>query len=146
VGAALAVVVRSVWRPRVKENSLFYYSQVSWCSTRAHTHLHLSTCLDTPVRFTWITFSCLSLITHCQNSKSGCYCLTSGSKLIGQNVPCHKCKLLCWPADIHSVTWFPHPSSSRRLPAARVAKWRAQGKNLQSEQNGHWLANANLYK
>jgi hypothetical protein len=29
VGAALAVVVRSVWRPRVKENSLFYYSQVS---------------------------------------------------------------------------------------------------------------------
>ena len=45
-------------------------------------------------------------------------------------------KLLCWPADIHSVTRSPHPSSSFRIPATKVAKRRAQGRNLRSGQNG----------
>jgi hypothetical protein len=31
-------------------------------------------------------------------------------------------------------------------PATTVAKRRAKGRNLQSEQNGRWLADANLYK
>jgi len=66
-----------------KTASLYYCSQITWCSTRAHTHLHPARCLDTSERIAWITFSCLSLITLCQNSKSGRYRLTSGSKLIG---------------------------------------------------------------
>jgi len=48
-----------------------------------HTHLHPIRCLDTPERFAWIAFSCLSFITRCQHSKSGRYRLTAGSKLIG---------------------------------------------------------------
>ena len=68
-----------------KTASLCYCSQITWCSTRAHTHTHLhpARCLDTSERVAWIAFSSLSLITRCQNSKSGRYRLTSGSKLIG---------------------------------------------------------------
>ena len=51
----------------------------------SHTHTHLlpTHYLDTSERFAWITFSCLPLSTRCQNSKSGRYRLTAGSKLIG---------------------------------------------------------------
>ena len=66
-----------------KTASLYYCSQITWCSTRAHTHLHPARYLDTSERVAWIAFSSLSLITRCQNSKSGRYRLTSGSKLIG---------------------------------------------------------------
>jgi len=110
-----------------------------------HTHLHPICCLDTPERFTWIKVSCLSLIKHCQNSKSGQYHLTSGSKTTGWNALRHKHQLLCWPADIHSVTWSLHPPSSHHLPATRVARRRAQFRNLQSEQNERRLADVNLY-
>jgi len=36
----------------VKENSLYYCSQITCCSTRAHTHTHLhpARCLDTSER------------------------------------------------------------------------------------------------
>jgi len=101
-----------------------------------HTHLHPARCLDTSERVACITFSCLSLITCCQNSKSGLYHLTLGSKLIGQNAPHHKPNLLCWPADIHSATRSPQPSSSQRLPATTVAKWMTESSSLLSEQNG----------
>jgi len=64
----------------VTENSFFYCSQVTRCSTRAHKHLHSTRCLNTSERFPWIMCSCLSLITRCQNSKSGLYHLALGSK------------------------------------------------------------------
>jgi len=113
----------------VTENSLLCCSQVTWCSTRAHTltsypllwysrKIHMDKGFLSP------------LIKHCQNSKSGQYHLTSGSKLTGWNAPSHKRKLLCWPADIHSVIWSLHPPSSYHLPATRIAKRRAQGRNL----------------
>ena len=62
------------------------------------------------------------------------------------NAPHHKRKLLCWSADINSVTRYPHPSYSCRKPATQVAKWRDQGRNSQREQNGRWLPDAKLYK
>ena len=43
-----------------------------------HTNLHPAHCFDIPERVAWITFSCLSLIKRCQNSKSGRYRLDSG--------------------------------------------------------------------
>jgi len=64
------------------ENSFFYCSRVANVQPE-HTQLHPICRLDTPEGFAWITFSCLSLITRCQNSKSVRYRLTSGSKLIG---------------------------------------------------------------
>ena len=36
--------------------------------------------------------------------------------------------------------------STRRTSATKVDKRRAQGRNSESEQNGRWLADANLYK
>ena len=40
-----------------------------------------------------------------------------------------------------------HPlSHNPRAPATKVVKRRAQGRNSQSEQNGRWLGDANLYK
>ena len=129
---------------KVTENGLFYCSWIPWWSTRAQTHL--ACCLDASERVTWITFAWLSLIMHCQNSRSGLNRLSSGSKLIGWNALHHKLKLLCWPDDIHSVTWSTHPFSSRHTPVTKVAKWRAQGRNSQSDKNRHWLADANLYK
>jgi len=48
-----------------------------------HTHTHPVCSLDTPERFACIKFSCLNLITRCQNSNSGQYRLTSGSKPSG---------------------------------------------------------------
>ena len=51
----------------VPENSLFYlYSSHSMFH---HTLLHPARCLITSERITWITFSCLSLITCCQKFK-----------------------------------------------------------------------------
>jgi hypothetical protein len=86
-----------------------------------HTYI-LSAALTLPKRFEWITFPFLPLITHCRKSKSSHYRLTSESKLNGQNAPPHERKLLCWPADNHSVTRSTHPSSSRRLTATRVVQ------------------------
>ena len=85
-------------------------------------------------RFAWIAFSGLSLITRCQNSKLGRYRLTSGSKLIGYNAP--------RPSVGQATSILSHDPST---PATKVAKRRAQGRNSQSEQNGRWLADANLY-
>jgi hypothetical protein len=48
------------------------------------------------------------------------------------------------PAAIHSVTQSTH-LSLHCTPASMVAKWKAQGRNSQSEQNGCWLADADLY-
>ena len=100
-----------------------------------HTNLLPARCPDTSERFAWITFPFLSLITLWQNLNLGRYRLTAGSKLIGWNAPRHKCKLLCWPADIHSVTLSAHSSTSRRLPATRLA----QGRNLQGAHKGRDL-------
>jgi hypothetical protein len=56
-----------------------------------------------------------------KNSKSGRYRLTSGSKLIVYNAPCHRRKLFCWPADTHSCTRSPHPTFSSSTPAKTFA-------------------------
>jgi hypothetical protein len=74
---------RKIRQMEVRENSLFYCSRI--------THI-LYAALTLP-RVAWIGFSCLSLIRRCQNSKSGRYRLTAGSKLIGYNAPRHKLKL-----------------------------------------------------
>jgi len=90
----------------VTENILFYCSRITWWSSRTHTHpAHF---LDTSEEVAKLRFSFLSLITRFQNSKSGQYRLTAGSKLVGWNAPRHKRQLLCSPADIHSVIRFPH--------------------------------------
>jgi hypothetical protein len=67
---------------KVAEDRLFYCSWTTWCSPE-HIHLHPACCPDIHERVAWITFLCLSLITHCPDSKSGQYCLTAGLKLIG---------------------------------------------------------------
>jgi hypothetical protein len=77
---------------------------------------------------------------RCQNSKSGQYRLTSGSKLIEQEALSHTRNLLCWPADIHSVT------RSSRHPARRGVKQRSRGRNLQREQKWRRLADVNFYR
>jgi len=77
---------------------------------------------------------------RCQNSKSGQYRLTSGSKVIEQDALSHTRNSLCWPVDIHSVTRSSHH------PARRLAKQRARGRNLQSEQKWRWLADVNFYR
>jgi hypothetical protein len=61
----------------VTENILFY------CSRITTTHKHPVRCLNTSEEVAWLKFSLFSLITLCQNSKSGRYRLTAGSKLIG---------------------------------------------------------------
>jgi hypothetical protein len=83
--------------------------------------------------------SCFSLITRYQNTKSGSYRLTAGSKLIGSNVPRHKRTLLCW---------LPVPilSHDPRTSAANIVKRKAPGMNSQAEQIRRWLADGNLYK
>ena len=99
------------------------------------THLHPARCLNTTERVAWITFSCLSLIRRCKNSVRP---VSPDIRLEADWLKCaaSQCKLLCWPADIHSVTRSPHSSSSCHTPATtRVAKRRAQGRNSQSEQN-----------
>ena len=59
----------------------------------------------------------------------------------------YKKKLLCWPADIQSVTRSPHPFSSHHYTlATTVAKRRAQGWNQQSERKRHCLADAKRYR
>ena len=99
-----------------------------------------------PVKFGWIKFSWLSIMTCCQNSKTGRYRLTADSKLIDSIAPSPTYKLLCVSIYIHSVTRTPYPSLTPPPPATRVAKRRAQGKTSQIEQNGHWLADAKIYK
>ena len=51
-------------------------------------------------------------------------------------MPCHKHKLLSWPASIHLCLTILHPPSLCHLPATRVAKQEAQAGQLQSKQNG----------
>jgi hypothetical protein len=86
------------------------------------------------------------LISVAKNSKSARYSLTADSKQICSNARRHKRKLLSGPADIRSFTRSPHTSTTRRTPAATIAKRRAQGSNAQIEQNGRLLADETLHK
>ena len=114
-----------------RKQPLFLQSSHLMFHQSVHTYI-LSGSLTLPKRFEWITFPFLPLIMHCRKSKSGQYRL----KLTGQNAPLHTRKLLCWPADSHSVTRSMHSSSSRRLPATWVVKRWPQVGNSQSEQKG----------
>ena len=88
------------------------------------------------------------LITRCQNSKSAGIVWLQVRSWLAKMRHATYVTLLCWPATIHPVTRSPHPTPLRpsRTPATTVAKRKAQGRNLQSQQNGRWLADANLYK
>jgi len=117
----------------------FYCSRATWGLTRAHTLSPIRR-FDNYERFEWITFSCLSLITRCQIQSHADIIWLQGRKPISYHAPRHKHKLLCWPADIHSATRSPNTPFSYRLPTTWVVKRRAQGRNLQNEQNGRDLS------
>ena len=128
----------------VTENILFYRSRVTWCSAKART------LASYPLPWYSQKIRPDNVFLFFFHHALPPFKVRPVSPDFRVEADWLKCaatrKLLCFPADIHSVTRTPHPPPSHHLPATRIAKQRAQSSNLQSEQNGRWVADANLYK
>jgi len=139
----------------VTQNSLFYCSWVTWCSTRAH--------IPTSCPLPWysgITFSCRSFITRCQNAVR----LVSPEFRVEAhwlNCALPKCgqASIAWIQGRSSLVKLRRATNVSTMLASRyllshdprtlpplaaylqrgVAKQRAQGRNSQREQNGRNL-------
>jgi len=137
----------------VTENNLFYCSQVTWCSTRTHTHTHTHTHTLPSHPLPWyfrqicVDNVYLSFFNHAL-PKFKVRPVSPEFRVAGDWLK--RAAPQTWVTLLASRYQFCHTIPARFLLKPHTCnnrcKRRARGRNFQSEQNGRWLADANLYK
>ena len=131
----------------VTEYSLFYCTHVTWCSTITHTHIHTHwhpiRYLDTSERVAWIASFFIHALTK--------FKIRPVSPEFRVEAEWFKSSApLTWVTLLASRYPFCHTIPAHFFlklhTCTTIAKRKARGRNFQSEQNGRWLADANLYK